>query len=104
MGRNYQSKEHKFGPMILLFLLIFTSIGMILGYSYITRHSDAFEIRTDLYDLSSECSLSLCDCNCHLTEFLPEIVEGKICGNDCFGFMGIIGCEKINDRWVIGYK
>ena len=104
MGRNKKPKKHKFNPIILLFFLIFASIGLILIYSYITRHNDAFEIRTDLYDLSSECSLSLCDCNCYPTKFLPEIVEGKICGNDCFGFMGIVGCQKMNDSCVIEYK
>ncbi len=47
----------------------------------------------DLYDLSGECSLSLCDCECYPTQEMPEVTEGKICGNDCYSMFDIEGCE-----------
>ena len=87
-----------------MFLVFFVAIFIVFSYSYLTRHDDAFAIRTELYDLSGECSLSLCDCQCYKTDKLPELVEGKICGNDCFGLLGIDGCELINDSCVVSYK
>lgn len=40
-----------------------------------------------------ECSLSLCDCKCHLKGQTPEELTGKICGINCLGEHGVKGCE-----------
>ncbi len=98
------SKKIKFDSIYLLVILTVTIFTILFVYSYIIRHNDAFEIKTELYDLSEECSLSLCDCKCYPSEELPEIVERKICGNDCYGLLGIQGCSMINGTCKVEYK
>lgn len=79
-------------PNLLYILLILIAVPLIYDLVFY-RIELAGE--KDMYDLSGECSLSLCDCRCYLTEELPEVKESKICGNDCYSMMGIKGCELV---------
>ncbi|MDD5112317.1 MAG: DUF333 domain-containing protein [Candidatus Altiarchaeota archaeon] len=40
-----------------------------------------------------ECTLSLCDCKCHVSGTAPEEKTGQLCGINCFGEYGVEGCE-----------
>ena len=101
---NFKKKMLFDQIIYLLFIILAILISLALIYSYTIRHNDAFELRTDLYELSEECSLSLCDCNCYITNELPEIIHGKICGNDCRGIMNIDDCKMIDNKCTIVYK
>jgi hypothetical protein len=97
-------KPSRIDPLYVFIGLVFSVILVASMYFYSTRHDDAFEIKTQLYDLSGACSLSLCDCRCYLTEELPEIIETKVCGNDCYGRLGIDGCILVNDSCQLVLK
>ncbi|MFW6230560.1 MAG: hypothetical protein ACOC32_00895 [Nanoarchaeota archaeon] len=99
-----RQRRQKIDLFLVVMILILLSILVAAVYIFITRHDDAFELKESLYDLSGECSLSLCDCQCYLTDHLPEVREGKICGNDCFGRLGIEGCRLVNDTCVREFK
>ncbi len=106
MKHRKKKKSSRFSdPVVIIAFLGIAAISVFLIFSYTQRHSDAVAIRPDLYDdLSQECSLSLCDCRCYVTEEMPEIAEGKICGNDCYGMLGIERCEMINDTCTPVYQ
>ena len=44
-------------------------------------------------ETDEDCSLSLCDCNCHVSGQTPEELEGKLCGINCREQYGALGCE-----------
>lgn len=98
-----QKRKH-FDPLYLFVGLIFLSLFVASIYFFVTRNNDAFELKTQPYDLSGKCSLSLCDCRCYPTEELPEIRDTKICGNDCFGRLGIKGCIMTNNTCELVLK
>ena len=105
MKKTRKRKGRFSEPVAIIALIGVAAIVSLLIFSYTQRHSDAISIRPDLYDdLSDECSLSLCDCRCYVTEEMPEVAEGKMCGNDCYGMLGIERCEMINDTCTPVYQ
>jgi eight-cysteine-cluster-containing protein len=50
------------------------------------------------------CSLSLCDCKCHLEGETPEEKTGRLCGINCLQQYNVSGCEYRNGRCVEIYK
>lgn len=87
----------------IAFLSIFLSL-VVVSILFINDYYSAFELKTQLYDLSGTCSLSLCDCKCYPTQSLPEIRENKVCGNDCYGILGIEGCVEEKGSCLINYR
>jgi len=43
--------------------------------------------------VDEDCSLSLCDCNCHVSGQTPEELEGKLCGINCREQYSVLRCE-----------
>jgi hypothetical protein len=95
-----QNKVLKGDPFVVIFLILFICILIIAGILFFMRHSDAMILITPQYDVSSECSLSLCDCSCYHTELMPEVLEQKLCANDCRGLYGIESCRLVNETCI----
>lgn len=99
--KNVSNKEsEKPDFLVFLFFFIFVLILLIAGILFTLRHSNAMVLINPTYDVSSECSLSLCDCTCYRTEELPEVLEQKVCANDCRGLFGIESCNLINETCI----
>lgn len=97
--RKNKAKDRSRVNNTVLISLGVSVIAIVLLSILVLDKSD-FELtdaQDDLYDLSGECSLSLCDCKCYKTSELPEVIQGKICGNDCYERMSIQGCELVNN-------
>ena len=88
-------------PNILTLVLIFILIPLLYNFIFYPQQLSG---DSDLYDLSGECSLSLCDCKCYFTNELPEVVNSKICGNKCYEVLDIKGCTLINNSCELVYN
>jgi len=73
-----------------ILILALIPVILISGCIFIEELNTGLGCETD-----EGCSLSMCDCNCHVSGQTPEALENKLCGINCLEHYNVTGCECV---------